>query len=131
MAKYHGKKGVVYISTTGTGTATNAIGLNNWSLDQPTDRVETTEFNAGNKTYVQGFKDATGSISGFWDDTENKLFQAGDSSDGCKLYLYPSADAPSKYWYGPAWIDASVTTPIDGAVGVSVTFAANGTWGRL
>lgn len=131
MAIYHGKGGVAYISTTGSGDATTIVGLSEWSLNRPTDRVETTEFGAGNKTYVQGYADATGNLSGFWDDTDDNLYDASQSSDGVKLYLYPSEDAPSKYFYGPAWVDFSITVSNSDAVRLSGSFAANGEWGAM
>lgn len=130
MAVYAGRKGVVYLSTTGTGTATNVIKLTTWTLNQATDKIEVTAFGDANKTYVQGLKDVQGSFSGFWDDTEAKPFTAADSTDGCKMYLYPSADAPTKYWYGPAWLDVSIDTGVAAAVALSANFAANGAWGR-
>jgi hypothetical protein len=130
MAKYHGKKGVVYLSTTGSGAASAVIALNAWTLDQATDKQEVTSFLEANKTYVQGLPDLSGTIGGFWDDTEDKPFVAAISPDGCKLYLYPSADAPSRYWYGPAWLDASINVGVGDAVSISANFAANGSWGR-
>lgn len=130
MSRYHGKKGVVYISTTGSGTAA-AITLSKWSVNFQTDKVETTSFGDANKTYVQGLKDCQGSLSGFWDDTDAKFFPAADSADGCKLYLYPSSDAPTKYFYGPAWLDSSIDVDVNGAITVSGNFSANGSWGRL
>lgn len=130
MAVYAGRKGVVYLSTTGSGAATNVLKLTNWTLDQSTDKIEVTAFGDPNKTYVQGLKDVKGTIKGFFDDTETKPFTAADSTDGCKLYLYPSADVPSKYWYGPAWLDTSVDTGVADAVAISGSFAANGAWGR-
>jgi hypothetical protein len=131
MAVYHGKKGVVYMSTSGSGAATNVIKLTQWSLNMTTDKVEVTAFGDTNKTYVQGLKDVQGSLNGFYDDTEAKPFQAADSTDGVKLYLYPSADTPTKYWYGPAWVDVSVDTGVAAAVAINGSFAANGAWGRL
>jgi hypothetical protein len=130
MAVYHGKKGVVYMSTSGSGAATNVIKLTQWSLNMTTDKVEVTSFGDTNKTYVQGLKDTQGALAGFYDDTEAKPFQAADSADGVKLYLYPSADAPTKYWYGPAWVDVSVDTGVAGAVALNGNFSANGAWGR-
>lgn len=130
MAKYHGKSGLVYMSTTGTGTATAHVGLNAWTLDRSVDTVETTEFGATNKTYVQGVPDTKGTFSGFFDETESKLYTGTDSSDGVKLYLYPSSNALTKYWYGPAWVNYSVNTGISQAVQISGSFAANGAWGR-
>jgi hypothetical protein len=128
MARYHGQRGVVYISTTGTGTATTTASLSAWTLDLDTDLVETTSFGDSNKTYVQGLRNVQGTISGFWDDTETKLFTASTSSDGCKLYLYPSSTATSKYAYGPAWLSVSLDTGVGDAVTVSANFSANGSW---
>ena len=130
MAVYAGRKGVVYLSTSGSGNATSVLKLTKWSLDQSTDKIEVTAFGDANKTYVQGLKDVKGSFSGFWDDTETKPFTAADSTDGCKMYLYPSSDAPTKYWYGPAWLDVSIDTGVADAVSISGNFAANGSWGR-
>lgn len=130
MSRYHGKKGVVYISTSAAGAA-SVVTLSKWSLNLSTDKVETTSFGDANKTYVQGLKDVQGSISGMWDDTDTKVFPAADSTDGIKMYLYPSSDAPTKYWYGPAWLDASIDVDVNGAVAISGSFSANGSWGRL
>lgn len=120
---------MVYISTSGSGTASGVAGLNNWSINRATDKIEVTAFADANKTYVIGLPDLSGSFTGFWDDTETKIFAAAASSDGAKIYLYPSSDAASVYHYGPAWIDASMETPVGGAVGISVNFVANGSWG--
>lgn len=130
MARYHGRKGVVYISITGSGAASAAVSLNAWTLDQTTDKTEVTSFLDANKVYVQGLKDVSGTIGGFWDDTEDKLYQAADSADGNKLYLYPSADAVSRYWYGPSWLDCSINVGVGDAISISANYSANGSWGR-
>ncbi len=130
MAKYHGRKGVVYFSTSGTGTAVSVANLSEWSLDFQTDRVEVTAFGDANKTYVQGLKDVQGQFSGFYDDSATaSIFSAADSTDGIKVYLYPSSDATARYFYGPAWLDASITTSVGDAVKISGSLAANGSWG--
>jgi hypothetical protein len=128
-ARYHGRKGVVYMSTTGTGNATNVIALNAWNIDRSTDKAEATAFGDGNKVYLAGLPDAAGSISGFWDNTETKPFAGGNSADGVKLYLYPSSDIVTSYFYGPAWVDPSLTTGVGDVVAISFDWAANGTWG--
>ncbi len=130
MAKYHGKRGIVYFSTTGTGAAVNVANLSSWSLNFATAKAETTSFTETNKTYVQGLKDVTGDFQGFFDDvTTAALFTAADSADGIKAYLYVSSDATTRYFYGPSWIDCSIAVPVGGAVTVSGTIAANGSWG--
>jgi hypothetical protein len=95
-----------------------------------TDKSEVTAFGDANKTYVQGLKDVKGTLTGFFDDTNTNIFTGADSADGVKLYLYPSSNAPTVYWYGPAWLDASVSTPVSGPVTISGNFVANGAWAK-
>jgi hypothetical protein len=130
VARYHGNKGVVYGSVTGTGTAVNMVSLSAWTLDMATDKVEVTAFGDLNKTYVQGLRDIKGTLSGFWDSSDDSLFDASESADGMKLYLYPASTAATIYFYGPAFIDASINVSVSGAVSVSGNFVANGSWSR-
>ncbi len=130
MARYAGRKGVVYMSTTGAGTAVLVANLNKWSLNMQTDKIEVTAFGDANKVYVQGMRDVKGSISGFFDDTDDSLYDTAQSTTGGKFYLYPSSDAPSKYFYGTAWTDFNIDTTVAGAVTVSGDFAAAGSWGQ-
>jgi hypothetical protein len=131
LAKYHGKSGRVMLSTTGTGDAATVVGVSAWSLDRSTDTVEVTAFGDTNKQYVQGLPDVSGDFSGFYDETETKLFTASTSADGCKIYLYPSTNALTKYAYGPAWLSVSYETGVGDAVTVSGSFVANGAWGSF
>lgn len=130
MSRYHGGKGVVYLSTTGTGTAVAAVSLSQWTLDRATDKVDVTAFGDTNKQYVQGLIDIKGNLSGFFDSADDALFDGADSSDGVKLYLYPSSLAPTIYHYGPAWLDASIEVQVNGAATIKGSFVAAGSWGR-
>lgn len=131
MARYHGKKGVIYMSANGTGAATAVVALTNWSLNMATDKVDVTALGDDNKQYVQGLGDVKGSISGFWDDTSDALYDASKSSDGVKLYLYPASTAATKYWYGPAYIDFNIEVGAGDAVKISGEYVANGAWGQM
>jgi hypothetical protein len=131
MAKYHGQNARIYMSTSGATVATSVGGLSSWSLDMPTDRVEVTSFEDNNKVYVQGKKDLSGEFSGFWDDGIDVLFSAADSTTPVKIYIYPSKDAATKYWWGTAWVDASIEGSTDAAVAVTVSFQAGSSWSRL
>lgn len=132
MAKYHGKKAKIYFSTSGSGAAVNVANLNAWAINGTTDKVETTSFGDTNKTYVQGLEDVTGTIGGFFDDaTSAALYTGKSSSDGIKVYIYPSADAPGRYFYGPAWLDLSFQGSTTTAVTLSGNLAANGSWGAV
>lgn len=129
MATYHGRGGVVYLSTSGSGTASSVLNITEWSIDRDTDVVEVTSFGDSNKTYVQGLANLQGSFSGFWNDTETKIFTAASSTDAIKLYLYPSSSITTKYAYGTAWLSASISTSVSGAVAISGNFSAATSWG--
>ena len=129
--RYPGRNGVVYLSTSGSGTASSVLALTEWSLNQTTDKIETTAFGDSNKTYVQGLKDLQGTFSGFWDDLETKVFAAADSTDAVKIYLYPSSAKAGSYHYGTAWLDCSMNVGVNGAVSISGSFAAAASWGKV
>lgn len=130
MSVHAGRTGVVYIAIeSATGVATNCVSLNAWTINRATDKIEVTAFGDSNKTYVQGLPDVQGTFSGFWNDSETKVFAGAASTTGVKLYLYPDSTAPTKYAYGTAWLDASIETPVSGAVTISGNFAAAGSWG--
>jgi hypothetical protein len=46
------------------------------------------------------------------------------------MYIYPSSLMPTVYWYGPAWLDASIAVGVAAADTVTGNFVANGAWGR-
>lgn len=130
MARYHGKKSVVYLSTTGSGNAVNVSNLTSWSIDRKVDRVDMTAFGDLNKVYGQGLPDVQGAFDGFFDDAATAaLFTGADSTDGVKFYLYPSSDATARYFYGTAWLDVSINSSVSDAVKISATFAAAGASG--
>ncbi len=129
-APYHGGRAVIYGSSSGTGVAVNMISLSSWSLDKSTDKVEVTAFGDTNKVYVTGLPDIKGSISGYFDSGNDALFDGSDSADGVSLYLYPSSLCPTVYHYGPAWLDASISVDVKGAITIKGSFVANGTWSR-
>lgn len=128
MARYSGSRGIVYVSTSGTTSATNVISLTSWSLDRSADKLDVTAFGDTNKVQVLGLPDLSGSFDGFWDDAQTQIFAAATSSDGCHVYLYPSSAAPTKYAGGPAWLDVSIKSGVNDAVTISGTISARGSW---
>jgi hypothetical protein len=122
----------VYVSTSSSTEASPVAQLTDWSLNMTTDTQETTAFGATNKTYVQGLPDVSGDFKGFWNDADLIMAAAAKSSDGCKIYLYPSTDASTgaagKYAYGPSWLNVSYATSVNGVVSSSGSFKANGNW---
>ncbi len=130
MSAHAGRSGAVYIAIeSATGVATSCIKLSAWTINRATDTFDVTSFGDANKTYVQGLADLKGTISGFWDDSETKPFAGASSSTGVKLYLYPDiTNSPTKYAYGTAWLNASIETPVGGAVKLTSSFVAAASW---
>lgn len=129
MARYHGKNGRVYMSTTNAGAATSLGNVSDWTLTMARDQVEVTSMGDGNKTYVMGFKDVKGTLSGFWDNAVDTLFTAADLDDSVRIFIYPNS-GDLEYWYGYAFVDVSLSGSVRDAVKTSVNFVAAGTWGH-
>jgi hypothetical protein len=129
MARHHGKNGSVLMSTTGTGVPVKVGSLDAWDLDMSTDKEPTTSFGDHNKQSVQGFPDYKGTFGGNWDDTVSTPWTGRGSSDGVILYLYPDeTNSPTKYAWGPAWVDMKIATSATGKVTINGTYEANGDW---
>lgn len=119
------------MSTSGSGTAVPVASLSSWSIDAKTDRVDVTAFGDANKQYVPGLPDFSGAFAGLWDDTEATVFTGSTSATAVKMYLYPDySNAPTKYWYGTAYVDYTVTADVGDAVKCSGTFGAASDWAR-
>jgi hypothetical protein len=130
VARYAARKGAIYIGTAAAGVATNLTAMAEWSLDGTTDKIDVTSFGDANMVRLQGLPDRKGTFSGFWDDTETKLFAAAASAGAVNMYLYPDVtDKPTSYFYGPAWVDFSMNASVKDAVKVTGNFVAGGSWG--
>lgn len=129
MARYAARRARVIMSPTGTSAGVLVLGLNKWTLNRKTDKIEVTAFGDANKTYVLGLPDTSGSISGFWDDTDDTMFSGAASDDGVVMVLYPDyVNKPTSYAYGEAYFDASMDAGVADAVTVSGDFAARSSW---
>jgi hypothetical protein len=125
-APISGRKGRLYadVSAAGTSAAIPIANLNSWSINRTTDKIEVTSFGDSTKTYVVSLADAQGDFSGFWDTAGDQYKLSNAIDGGRKFYIYPSVDDATKYWYGTAHWDVSVSSQVSGAVEVSGSWAA-------
>lgn len=130
MSRYAGKKGLVYVSDNMSSAASLVSQLSNWTFDFSTNKIDVTCFGDRNKNWLQGWPDAKGTFKGLWNDADSTLFQAMGSANGCYMYLYPSSDAITKYWYMPAWLDLNMAVDVNGVADINGTFSANGDVGH-
>lgn len=131
MARYHGKRGRVMMSTSGSGNAVTVLNITSFSINFETEKVEVTAFGDNNRVYVQGLPDVSGEVGFVWDDADPTLYNAARSTDGVKMYIYPSIDALTRYFYGTAWVDFSIESGINDAVTGTINFVAAGPWGAI
>ena len=118
MARKHGRNGRLYVAIASGGTPEPVSFLRDWSIDFTVDNVDVTSFGDGNKQYVAGLPDSSGSYSGFFDSETAQLFTAAQDGEARGFYLYPDT-GDATYWYGTALFDFSVSSAVDGAVTIS------------
>src|SRR5215831_15202517 len=124
--KYAGKSGLVYMSTSGTGSVVLVGGMRAFTLDLTTDKIDVTEFGATNRTAVLGFPAARGTIEGFWAADDSTLRSAAGSLNGTNLALYPMSAMMTRYFGGPAWVDYGMRQAVDQAITITGNWEARG-----
>lgn len=103
MSNIHGKNAAVYLGA--AGAAAIQIGEQlEWSIDFDMATVDVTPLGNTWKSFVKGLMGYTLTVGGNFDTSSTQLFQASTSAVAEKWYLYPDASAPTKYYYGTAWI---------------------------
>ena len=132
-----GRYGNVKYDPVGSESPLNLVALasiKQWKLSLKTDKINVTCFQDGNKVYVPGMKDVSGSLAGFWNSADLTLFRATDAETPGMLQLIPNendtAGSPAvmPYFEGLAYMDADIDCSVEGAPAVSGTFMAAGTW---
>lgn len=104
------------------GSASTVANLTTFDIQQTRDRTEVTSFGDSTKTFIAGLADASGSFSGFWD-SAGGLQKVADGVARA-FYLYPTTTDTTKYWFGTATFDITVSTSVGGAVEASGSWAA-------
>lgn len=125
-----GRNGSVMYDPAGA-TPVEIISLNNFTLSQTTDRIDVTCFGDTNRVTIPGMADLSGTIGGFWNSAANAspiIFTAATATTPGKLKLIPNDTEATFYWQGLAWLDASITVPVNGAPTVTSNYSAAGPW---
>ena len=128
MAILSGRYGeVAYLPNGGTPPPVVIASLNAWTASFATDYEEVTAFGDTNRVYVPGLMDISGTVGGFWNSAELKLFEAAVAPLPGTLKLTPNNTEPDYYWTGPAYLDASIDCSL-AAPKISGNFRAAGPW---
>jgi hypothetical protein len=130
VPRYHGRTGLLYMSTSDAGSLSLIISLSEWTLDKSRPGADTTSFDDNTQTEVLGLPRTAGTFTGFYNSDEEKIFQGSEDETGVVIALYPSRNVMADYHKGPAYIDYSMSGGVGDAIKLSANFRARGNWVR-
>lgn len=125
MAKVHGLNGLVYWG----GSALAAA--NAWSLSFDLDTAEVPMFGDAWMTHVSGIKTWTGSVTAWYDNTEDTLWDSASSGVYKELVVYPDRNTTANYWYGNAFGSFSIDVSTGDAVSISSDLTGTSTLTKI
>jgi hypothetical protein len=131
MAILTGRYGTVKWDATGLPSPAaplTVISMNGWKLSLKTDYEDVTCFGDLNKVYIQGLRDISGTLAGFWNSAGYPLITATGSSVPGYLELAPNSNEASFKFGGLAYMDADLDCTVKGAPKLSGTYKAAGPW---
>lgn len=126
MARRHGRNSRVYMGLSGTAaTAEPLQGIASWGFSAETEKAEVTALGDANKLYVAGLPDASGDLTGFFDDATVQTYTAATDGAPRKAYFYPDiVNSPAMYWHGQILPDFKATFSVGGASEYSASWNA-------
>lgn len=119
-----GRNARVLFDLSGSGTATSLAYQAEWTINFGTPKIDVTAFGDSNKVTVAGLPEASGSFTGFYDDTSNQTYTAAVDGLARRFYLYPNTNLLTRYFFGTVNADASFGATVAGAVTVSAAWEA-------
>jgi hypothetical protein len=132
MARIAGRNGRMYVNLTSGGTAEPLAFVTNWSIGLATDKFDVTAMGDTTKVYVAGLPDASGDVSGFYDNATSQLYSAAIDGVARKAYLYPDiVGSPAQYFFGTALLDFNVDVPVDGPVAITGSWSAASSFAKV
>lgn len=121
----------LYVAIASGGSAESIPYIKSFTHDSAVARYDVTAAGDSNLSYVQGFPDAKGQYTGFWDNASVQLYTAASDGISRKTYFYPDiVNTPTVYRYGLAFWDITESFPTDGGISINGTWAADGVWTR-
>lgn len=125
MAKLHGRNGRIYIGlASSSATAEPVANLTSWNINASTDQLDVTSMGDTSKTYLVGLPDAQITFEGYYDDSGSGVYTAATDGGARKVYLYPTINDPTKYWFNTSFVQASTKGGVNEAITISGTLAA-------
>lgn len=131
MARLAGDNGRVYMAIASGGTPEPLPFIAKYTLSFKNDKYDVTAMGDQQKFYVGGLRDASGSFSGWYDDSTNQTYTAAVDGAPRKFYLYPNQADTTKYFHGNIIVDMSIDGGVGGGIAMSADWAAYGLINRV
>jgi hypothetical protein len=131
MGRLAGRNGRVYMGLASGGVAEPVAFQASWSMNFTTNKIDVTAMGDANKIYVAGLADAGGQFAGFYDDVTVQTYTAATDGVPRKFYLYPTVSSNAQYFFGTVLPDMTIDATVDGAIGVSASWAAASTIAKV
>ncbi len=113
MATVHGKNARVYLQGSGS-EAVQVSEANEWTFDFGADFSIDNAFGDTWESNLKGLNKFSATVAGNFDTAQSVMFDAINATSERKLYLYPDASTPTRYYYATVWPTMSGTMPIGG-----------------
>jgi predicted secreted protein len=129
-ATYTGESGVVKF-VGGDSTVAAVASVRSFTIDQETQTIESSVMGSGNRTYLPGLSQFSGTMDVFLRDDDagqTNLMSAVSTPDGAgKIELYPSGETTGIKLDGNVIITGhSITANFDGMTEATITFQGTG-----
>src|SRR5678816_2998074 len=114
-----GRNARIYFAMASGAEASSLAYQAEWTINFGTPKIDVTAFGDANKVTVSGLPEASGSFSGFYDDSSAQTYTAAVDGLARKFYLYPNAGLATRYFFGTINTDIQFGSTVGGAVTVS------------
>lgn len=119
-----GRNARIYFAMASGAEASSLAYQAEWTINFGTPKIDVTAFGDANKVTVSGLPEASGSFSGFYDDSSAQTYTAAVDGLARKFYLYPNAGLATRYFFGTINTDIQFGSTVGGAVTVSSAWEA-------
>lgn len=124
MARITGRNGRVYLGIASGGTAEPLPFVAKYSISFKTNKIDVTAMGDTNKVTLSGLKEASGSFSGYFDDSTAQTYTAANDGVPRKFYLYPNLGNVTQYFFSQINVDMNIDADVDGATTMAADWAA-------
>lgn len=124
MSRFHGRRGCIYLAVHNGDQPSLLTQMASWSIVFAHDTFDATTLADTQKVWGAGLPDASGSFTGFLDDSTSQTYIAATDGLPRGMYLYPSSLNTGTYFSGNVLPDLAATGGENAPVTIAVTWVS-------